>query len=112
MTESKDIKASLGAIVKELRNHKGITQEQLAEFLGLQPHTITKIETGRSFISSEVLAKLCNFFNVDPAFFFAKKAKVITEDDLNYIREIKQILPEFSSSKLKEIYNILLVMQK
>lgn len=73
MYDSKNIKKIFGATVKELRTNKGITQEQLAEYLGLQPHSITKIETGRTFVSSEVLASLSNFFNVTPAFFLNPK---------------------------------------
>lgn len=112
MSDSKQIKLILGATVKELRNNKGITQEQLAEYLGLQPHSVTKIETGRAFVSSEVLAKLANFFNVSPSFFFNKKVSILTDDNLNYINEIRQLLPTFNNDKLREIYNILLALQK
>ena len=112
MNDSRSIKNTLGATVKELRSRKGITQEQLSEFLGLQPHSVTKIETGRAFVSSEVLAKLSNYFNVSPDFFFKKKIQTITEQDLNYINEIKQILPSLDNSKLRDIYNIILALQK
>lgn len=112
MNDSKNIKKTLGSTVKELRVNKGLTQEQLAEFLGLQPHSVTKIETGRTFISSEVLASLSNFFDVTPSFFFNPKVKIITEEDLNYINEIKNLLPSFSTTKLREIYNILKVLDK
>lgn len=72
MIEAKEIKITLGTIVKELRTQKNITQEQLGEFLALQLQTIAKIETGRSYTSSEVLAKLCNFFNIVPSVFILK----------------------------------------
>jgi len=112
MNDSKSIKQILGSTVKELRTIKGITQEQLAEYLGLQPHSVTKIETGRAFVSSEVLAKLANFFEVSPSFFLKKKVSIVNESNLNYISEIKQLLPTFSEDKLREIYNILLALQK
>lgn len=112
MVDIQQLKNTFGATVKELRNQKGLTQEQLAERLNLQPQTIAKIETGRSFISAEVLASLCNFFEVEPTIFFAKKPKIITEQDLEYIKEIKRLLPSFSTAQLRDIYNILLVLQK
>lgn len=112
MVDSKQIRATLGATVKELRTNKGITQEFLSECLELQPQTITTIETGRMFVSSEVLASLCNYFEVEPTIFFAKKPKITTEEDLNYLKEIKRLLPGFSTSRLRDIYNILLVLQK
>jgi len=112
MNDSRSIKLILGATVKDLRVKKGMTQEQLAEYLDLQPHSVTKIETGRASVSSEVLAKLSNFFEVSPSFFFNKKIPIISEENLNYINEIKQILPNFDNNKLRDIYNILLALQK
>lgn len=111
MIDSKKIKLIFGQTVKELRTQKGITQEQLAEAIGLQPQTIATIETGRAFISSEVLAKLCNYFNVEPAIFFTQKVRRLSDEDINYIAEIKRMLPVFSSAKLREIHNILLALQ-
>lgn len=112
MINAQDIKTILGKIVKELRLQKDLTQEQLAEFLDLQPATIAKIETGRSFVSSEVLTKLSNFFEVNPSIFFIRNITNKSEEDLNYISEIKSMLPSFNSSKLREIYNILIALKK
>jgi len=108
----KQVKNIFDVTVKDLCIKKGITQEQLAECLNLQPQTITTIETGRMFVSSEVLANLSNFFEVDPTIFFAKKPRILTEEDLDYIKEIKRLLPSFSTARLRDIYNILLVLQK
>jgi len=112
MTDAGNIKSILGSVVKELRAQKKITQEQLAEFLDVQLTTIARIETGRVFVSSELLASLCNFFEVDPSVFFIKNIAIKSQEDLNYISEIKRMLPAFSSSKLREIYNILIALQK
>lgn len=100
MTDAADIKSILGSVVKELRNQKGITQEALAELLNVQLTTIARIETGRVFVSSELLSKLCNFFNVQPSVFFIKNIAAKSQEDLNYISEIKRMLPVFSSSIL------------
>lgn len=110
MLEEDVIRKNLGLTVKELRSHKRLTQEQLAEYLELQPQTITAIETGKSFISCEVLARLSKVFEVNPSIFFTPKVKMYDEDELKYIHEIKQLLPLFNSEKLKTIYNILLVI--
>ncbi|MCD7780796.1 MAG: helix-turn-helix domain-containing protein [Candidatus Gastranaerophilales bacterium] len=112
MLDGKKIKAILGAKVKELRSNKGLTQEQFAENVGLQAQTIATIETGRSFISADVLAAFCNYFNVEPKIFLSKNINYLPDEAVNYINEIKRILPSFSNEKLREIYNILLAMNK
>ena len=96
MLNDKDIKNIFGSAIRELRTSKGITQEKLAEFLGLQPQTIAKIETGKRFVSSELLSKLCNFFNVSPSVFFNSKVQEYTQESLDYIDQI--------NSKLQKIY--------
>ncbi len=110
MVEDTQIKKNFGCVVRELRTSKDLTQEKLAEFLDLQTQTITAIETGKSFISCEVLTKLSNFFNVHPSIFFLPKVRIYDTNKLNYINEIKPLLSSFSQEKLKEIYNILVVM--
>ncbi|MBQ7287904.1 MAG: helix-turn-helix transcriptional regulator [Candidatus Gastranaerophilales bacterium] len=99
MFNDSDIKNIFGLVVKELRLQKGLTQEKLAEFLGMQPQTIAKIETGKRFVSSEVLAKLCNFFNVEPYVFFVKKNQTFTPETLDHISQI--------NCKLDKIYEVI-----
>ncbi len=42
------IKKSFGARIKELREQKGLNQEQLAEIIGLESRHLSRIETGKS----------------------------------------------------------------
>ena len=112
MIDSNKIKITFGETVRELRRLKGITQEQLAEFVGLQPTTIASIETGRAFVSSEALSSLCNYFNVEPSFFFFNRVRILSEEDYDYIDDIKRALPSFSTSKLKVISNIIFALQR
>lgn len=112
MVDSNSIKTTFGETVRELRKQKGLTQEQLAEYLGVQPTTIASIETGRAFISSDVLANLSNYFDVEPAFFFFDKVHILSQKDHDYISEIKRALPGFNTSKLKDIYNIIIALKR
>jgi len=111
MITEEEIKINFGKNVKELRNSRNITQEKLAEFLDLQTQTITAIENGKTFISCEVLMKLCNFFEIEPFLLFLPKININSENYTDYNSKIMALLPKFSTEKLNEIYNILLILR-
>ena len=54
-----------GKRIKELRKSKKITQEQLAEIVGLDSKQIGNIETGSGFTTMATLEKLAKFFDVE-----------------------------------------------
>ncbi len=53
----KRFRESIGDSIKGARERKGFSQEQLAEIMGIQRSTISKIETGRFAISVDYLIK-------------------------------------------------------
>lgn len=53
-----------GAFLKELRKEKGITQEQMAEALGVSGRTISRWETGSNMPDIGLLAEIAEFFDV------------------------------------------------
>ncbi len=54
-----------GKRIKELRKSNNYKQEQLAEILGVDYQTISRIETGYYFTSYDNLEKLAKAFNVE-----------------------------------------------
>ncbi len=52
------------ARIKELRKEKGLTQVQMAEFIGCKDRHYQKIEYGEINIPSMMLERLADFFNV------------------------------------------------
>lgn len=54
----------VGAFLKELRREKGITQEQLAEELGVSGRTISRWETGNNMPDISLLVEIAEFFDV------------------------------------------------
>lgn len=100
-----DVKKIFGYNLKMLRESKKLTKEQLAEHLNLQTYqTINRIENGKSFVTSELLEKMCAFFNVEPFIFFVKQNQVYTPESLDKILEI--------NCKLDKIYNIITKTQE
>ena len=61
-----DIKKLLGLRIRELRKARKITQEQLAEMLGIGPANISYIENGKFAPSMENFEKLTTIFDVEP----------------------------------------------
>jgi len=48
-----------GKQIKMMREHRGYTQEQLAEFASLRRATITDIEAGKSNFEINTLIRIC-----------------------------------------------------
>ena len=65
-----DIKIWVGRRVKELRNKLGISQEELADLVGLDRTNITSVECGRRNISIVNIEKLAKALNVTLSEFF------------------------------------------
>ena len=64
------IKKLLGKRIKELRKARHITQEQLAEMLGIGTANISYIENGKFAPSMENFEKLVEIFEVEPYEFY------------------------------------------
>ena len=55
----------VGAIKKELRKEKGITQEALAEILGVTGRTISRWETGSNMPDLDILIQIADYYEVE-----------------------------------------------
>ena len=107
MSKGYDIKKIFGSALKNLRESKNLTQEQLAEFLELQSYqTINRIENGKSFTTISLFEKMCKFFDVSPAYFFSENFYFSDKEQINYMQQIKHLLPLLSKERLKDIYSI------
>ncbi|MBQ8458870.1 helix-turn-helix transcriptional regulator [bacterium] len=61
-----DLKALFGRNLKKLRQENGLTQENLAEHIGLNPRQVSKIETGEHLPSANTIEKICTTLAVLP----------------------------------------------
>ena len=53
--------------IKEWRKHRGLTQEQLAERIGVAVSTISQLETGKQGYSQPTLEAIADALNCGPA---------------------------------------------
>ena len=99
-----DDKKILGKKIKQLRKSKGLTQEQLAEKLGIDNKHLSKIEKGDHMPTYKVILKLAETlqFNI---YDFNKNSDLQIEDepDKTYLKSLK-ILQSAKSENQKQYY--------
>ena len=81
-----------GENLQKLRKEKGISQEQLAEQLGVTRQSVSKWESGASYPEMDKIVALCNMFHCD--------MDVLINKDITEEREKKD-----ASSVVKEIFS-------
>lgn len=77
----KDIKLQLGQVCKQKRQHYDMTQDDLAEALGISRYTIQKFENGKNATLDTVL-KIANHFDLLTNLYQGLKA-IETSNDIN-----------------------------
>lgn len=80
-----------GATLKKLRKDRNLTQQQVADYLGLSKQAISKFEQGINY-SMETAVAFAKFYNVDLDYlmFNTRKGKLAKEvmDEMLYKKEI------------------------
>ena len=77
------IKKLLGQRIREIRKSRGITQEQLAEMLGIGTPNISYIENGKFAPSIENFEKLVEIFEVEPYELYKFSDEKTKEEKMN-----------------------------
>ncbi len=72
-------KELLGKRLREIRKQFGYTQEKMAEIAGIEPQSISKIESGKNFPLLSNLEKIANKLNIELEEFFNYKHKNTSE---------------------------------
>ena len=101
MEESKRL---LGARIKELRRIKGLSQEKIAEIVGVDPKHISRIEVGKSYPSIDTLEKIAAALGMELKDFFEFAHHLKSPD--NIIKDINRLIKGISEEKLRQILKI------
>jgi len=81
------IQKGLGRRIQELRKDANLSQEKLAEKLGIAVNTLSNIERGRAFMTAQTLENIVNILKIKPQELFTFQ-EINSEDDLyEYIIE-------------------------
>lgn len=99
-----DVKRLFGENLRKFRKKEGLSQEQLAEQAGVSAKHIGALETGVSFVSSDLLEKFSELFNIPVSNFFMEKTEVLPNDYSSLIKELDSII----SKKMTQTTNIII----
>lgn len=69
----------IGIIIKKLRKEKDITQEQLAEYLGISSRAVSQWECGKTMPDISQLPVIANIFNVTTDYLLGVNVNKLTE---------------------------------
>lgn len=81
------LKEKLGARIQQIRKSKNLTQEKLAEAIGLDTPNLSNIERGKRFVSAETLEKIIQALGVSEKDLF----------DFGYIKSKDELISEICS---------------
>ena len=105
-----DIDTVLGQIFKEYRLKNNLTQENIAEKLGISVKYISRIENGNGGVKVETLVKYMNILGISPNIIFndliindklkpelelASKANNLSTEKINFLISIVDLLQNF-----------------
>ena len=93
----------VGKIIRELRLEKGITQNELSNYLGLTPKMVSFYELGERFPPYDIINKLADYFNVSTDYLlgrsnmknpekFIKDYSTLSKDNIKEIEKLIQQL--------------------
>ena len=100
------IKQSLGKKIKEKRIQQSLTQEQLAEKIGISPKSLSQIELGNNFVSADNLEQICAALNVQVKSLFDFEDEN-SKDKIDFVvKKLKQ-----NPSLLNKIYKIISIIE-
>lgn len=105
-----DIDKSFGKLLKQYRIKNNLTQEQLAEQLGISLKYISRIENGNNGIKTQTLIKCINLLGINPNIIYKdfithKKVKKDIElsEKISYLTDDKK---DFLNSIIDLIINL------
>ncbi len=98
----------IGQKLNQLRASRDVSQQKLADYLGISRPTITQIEKGERYLTPEEILKLSEFFNVSLSELINPKSKseviLHNEDSTPKAEESLRIsVPQKNLKKFKEV---------
>lgn len=100
-----DIKRAVGKRIKIVRQRSGLTQDQLAEQVGLSPKYISGIERGVENPTMDILIRLAKMLGVEPYDLFLFGESEESEKALR--KGIEKMVREADREKLQLYFDVM-----
>ena len=99
----------IGERIKIVRLKNKLTQEDLAEKLGISTAFLSRIERGSSQINLKRLVEICTLLDISPVYLL----NGINQKSKSYLnKEFEALLEECPKDKLRMLYDVLKVIVK
>ena len=99
-----NIQVKLGQRIKFLRKIKGYSQEFFAEKVGIATKSLSSIETGNAFMTSQTLEKIIDVLEIVPSELFTFREQLPNDDMYSYILKKLEFIKN-DDERLKIFYN-------
>ena len=99
-----DIDKILGGIFKEYRIKNKLTQEKIAEKLGISVKYISRIENGTGGVKVETLVNYMNILDISPNIIFEK---LIINENLKSQIELSKKVSKLSDDKINFVISVI-----
>ena len=110
MKEKKEIHIIVGQRIKSARKVADLTQEELAEQVGISPKFLSDIERGRVGMSITSLSRFCDVLHVSSDYLLARTDIKKQDNELNST-EVIASLDSLTPDEQKVIYNVISSMK-
>ena len=98
------IQKQLGKRIQYLRKIKGYSQEAFAEKIDIATTTLSSIETGNAFMTSQTLEKILEILDITPNELFTFPEQMTNDDMYSYILKKLEFVKN-DKERLKIFYN-------
>ncbi|MBI9046520.1 MAG: helix-turn-helix transcriptional regulator [Anaerolineaceae bacterium] len=97
-------------LIREVRNERGLTQQDLANYLGRTAASISDLERGKVQVTASDLFLISQFLNKPVEYFFGEE--YIGDDVQDIIAIFRKMDPEIRALQIPIIKSLLLMQQK
>ena len=98
----------VGSFLKELRKEKGVTQEQLAEKLGVSGRSVSRWETGSNMPDISLLVEIADYYDVDVREIIEGERKSEMMD--KEVRDVANKMADYAKNEKGRLFTIVRVI--